>query len=50
MNTHLAVYLIWQGDSTKGAKKNTSPNVIQLQYIIDNSVAVNVSVTAVIFN
>ena len=33
VNAHLAVYLIWQRDSTaKGAKKNISPNVIRLQY------------------
>ena len=32
INAHLAVYLIWPRDSTpKGAKKNTSPNVIRLQ-------------------
>ena len=28
------MYLIWRMDSTaKGAKKNTSPNVIHLQYV-----------------
>ena len=37
INDHLAVYLIWRRDSTaKGAQKNTSPNVICLQYYIDN--------------
>ena len=35
INVHLAVYLIWRNDSTaKGAKKNTSPNVMRLQYIV----------------
>ena len=35
INTHLAVYLNWRRDSTaKGAKKNTSPNVIHLQYSV----------------
>ena len=29
---HVALYFIWRRDSTaKGAKKNTSPNVIRLQ-------------------
>ena len=33
INAHLAVYLIWQRNSTaKGTKKITSPNVICLQY------------------
>ena len=33
VNAHLAVYLIWLRESiAKGAKKNTSPNVIRLQY------------------
>ena len=33
INGHLAMYLIWRRDSTaKGAKKNTSPNVMRLQY------------------
>ena len=33
INAYLAVYLIWRMDSTaKGAKKNTSPNVIRTQY------------------
>ena len=28
------MYMIWQMDTTaKGAKKNTSPNVIHLQYV-----------------
>ena len=36
INAHLAVYLIWRRDSTaKDAKKNTSPNVICLQYCMD---------------
>ena len=31
------MYLIWRMDTTdKGAKKNTSPNVIHLQYILTN--------------
>ena len=35
INAHLAVYLIWRRDSAaKGAKKNSSPNVIRLQYLI----------------
>ena len=35
LNAHLAVYLIWRRDSTaKGAKKNTSPKVIPLQYSV----------------
>ena len=35
ISAHLAVYLIWWRDSsTKGVKKNTSPNVIRLQYFI----------------
>ena len=33
LNAHLAMFLIWQMDTTaKGAKKNTSLNVIHLQY------------------
>ena len=33
INAHLAVYLILREDSTaKGTKKNTSPNVVLLQY------------------
>ena len=33
INAHLAMYFIWRMDTTaKGAKKNTSPNVIHLQY------------------
>ena len=33
INAHLAVYLNWWRDSTtKGTKRNTSPNVICLQY------------------
>ena len=33
INAYLAMYLIWRMDTTaKGAKKNTSPNVIHLQY------------------
>ena len=33
INAHIAMYLIWQMDTTpKGSKKNTSPNVIHLQY------------------
>ena len=39
INAHLAVYLIWQKvSSAKGAKKNTSPNVIFLQYLIHANV------------
>ena len=35
INAHLAVYLIWRRNSTvKGAKKDTLPNVIRLQYSI----------------
>ena len=35
-DAHLALYLIWQRDSTtKSAKKNTPPNVIHLQYLKD---------------
>ena len=31
-DAHLAMYLIWRMNTTaKGAKKNTSPNVIHLQ-------------------
>ena len=26
------MYLIWHRDTTKGAKKNTTPNVICVQY------------------
>ena len=34
ISTHLVLYLIWWMDMTaKGAKKNTLPNVIHLQYL-----------------
>ena len=33
INAHLAVYLTWRSDLTaKGARKNTSPKVIRLQF------------------
>ena len=35
INAHFAMYLIWRMDTTaKGAKKNTSPNVTHLQYML----------------
>ena len=41
-NVHLAVYLIWRSDMTvKGAKKNTSPNVICLQYSLALGLTLN---------